>query len=304
MRSPLFWTVAAFSWPLLSSCAEQNPPHIPYSVEYPPPMEDDVNDLLSRIAKKRDFHLHEQNFNHFIKSREGGLRGFSLWLLRNEADRMWIVSLGGRSTQVTYDIVKRRGLSSKTLDELEVEINEGFKKLGLAPCRKDVVLSVCSWAAKPRTLYQMDFDRGGLEGISTRGEPERPGPAPYDAARRHGVRIVSISPDVLERKAGRKGLYEYRYYRDLRARHRGEHMLVLTNAPADRRVRLLVFEDAAMPADALEDLVQDMKTTLEVKFGLPFKRADPATGEPGVALAADEQDREAWLRARAGGRQA
>ena len=271
----------------LTAC-ESKAPRAYLVGQFPPPLTEEVESVVHDSASRRGLHL-QVNYKGRPDFRDG-LEGLFLVVNPSEtAPNRWIMVLSRFGEKLNIYTVDGEGLAPDALDRFMNEIVERLREdLGLELCATwDRVESLCVSNAEPVLTYLIDF--GGVR-------VARPGQTGYDLASRNGVRYFS-SWDV----GGVEGLFEARLHPDGRAFARGEFPVLLTNAPSGDRLRLSVFDRGGMAAEDLDTLVRDAKATLEVKYGRPLCRANPATWVCDAAHAELERQRESWLRSRDAG---
>ena len=275
---------------LVAFCRSGHTPyHTHWHAHFPPPLAEEVEEIVRGVASGHGVHLHAQ-----FKGRPNnsdGLEALSLWVRPSEeATKLWFMTLSRDYMRLSVGVYEVEGVPAELLDSLAREVEDGLEGLGLTLCDVDRMRSFCVRPAQPRLLHLMGF---------ANATAEEPGQFIYDLAARHGVRIVQ--PGRIESVAGAENLFETRLFLDYRAFHRGEFLMLLTNAPSGDQLRLSVFDRGEMAAEDLDALVRDAKATLEAEYGRPFCRANPATWVCDAAHAELERQLEAWLRARDAG---
>ena len=302
----LIWTPVLLALALLLAAAlwmcrprpSIPPPHAYYYAQIPPSMVEEVERIVRRAAEERGLHLHAKRKG--THSSIDGLEYLSLWVTPSEEDkRSWLMVVARDVTRLTVLALEHDAYmheegawTIEELDSLVGEVRHGLEgDLGLSLCDVDLDRGICVRPDAPRLLYRMDFD----DRLAIRRYTGT------DIARRHGVHALESSGERLEAATGVAGAVEIRFYPPGRAFNRGEFPLLLASGEAGRSLFLSAFGLGGMPADRLDALVRDFKTTLESRHGRSFCRANPATRRCDAEHAEREGQREAWLRARDAG---
>ena len=268
------------------------PAHAHFLGDYPPPIAPEVQEVV-RVAAAKHALLLESG------TRPPVFREFEeLWMYAVMPGQRDSVMWGG-SIDTNFWLQFTSGtpdFAAAELDALANDILGELNTLGIHMCRKDLTRGTCTRpVTQPHLLYLMSMGDAGVD---------QPGQFLYDLAARHGVQALEIDlpatmPPVRGSQKKEAKFFEAIFYPGRYHYIHGEIPLVLTNALSGNQLALSVFDHAGMPADALDALVQDAKSTFETHYGGRFCRADPAANQCNMEHAGLERDLEVWLRARA-----
>ena len=136
--------------------------HTYHAGEFPPPMADEVEEVVREAAEKRGFHL-------FVQDK--GVPGYddverlSLWVHPSEeATKQSVMTLFRMGSVISIGTYEGEDWATADVDLLFAEVKDGLEsRLGLTLCAKDLVRGICRRSAEARRLYRMDFDGGAFE---------------------------------------------------------------------------------------------------------------------------------------------